>query len=168
MINDSDKKLILDVASKRISRDEFTARYFASHEKTETHLADLLEEIFVYKDAEALVYALMLECYIDEAEENRADILRRLAYVDWHNQHEEIMETLKYIGDPEDVDCIYHIAITHHDSLDYDDNENLTVQCTWALRKINTPEAKAKLELMAQSNNERVRNEAQTRLRTMK
>ena len=100
-----------------------------------------------------------------------SDLLRELvpALVEllgkpWHNRHEDIVPVLQGLKDPRAVDVLYEEAHSEYEYLNYDDCFGLARKCTWALADIGTPEAKAKLQQLAQEENQFVAEYAQKRL----
>lgn len=82
----------------------------------------------------------------------------------WHYYHEDIVRTLQLLRDSRAVDALYEEAHSEYEYLNYDDCYGLARKCTWALADIGTPEAKAKLQQLAQENNKLVAEFAQKRL----
>ncbi len=68
---------------------------------------------------------------------------------DDHQGHEDLAETLQDLRDPISVDCLYDRALRPLPYLDYNDSAALRRKCVWALHDIGTPEAVAKLKLLA-------------------
>lgn len=82
----------------------------------------------------------------------------------WHHRHEDIVSILQGLKDPRAVDALYKEAHSEYEYLNYDDCFGLARKCTWALADIGTSEAKAKLQQLAQENNQIVAEYAQKRL----
>ena len=82
----------------------------------------------------------------------------------WHQRHEDVVGALQELRDPRAVDALYEEAHATYEYLSYDEFFGLARKCTWALADIGTPEAKTKLEALAQEGNELVAGYAQKRL----
>lgn len=82
----------------------------------------------------------------------------------WHYRHEDVVSILQGLKDPRSVDALYNEAHSEYEYLNYDDCYGLARKCTWALADIGTPEAKTKLQQLAQENNQIVADYAQKRL----
>ena len=65
---------------------------------------------------------------------------------DTHTDHDFIVDRLTYEEDPEAIDTLFHMAISHYDYLDEDDNFGLTIKCIWSIYKANCPYAMEKLK----------------------
>jgi hypothetical protein len=83
----------------------------------------------------------------------------------WHYRHEDIVRVLQQLRDSRAVDALYEEAHSEYEYLNYDDCYGLARKCTWALADIGTPEAKVKLQQLAQENNQLVAEYAQKRLK---
>ena len=82
----------------------------------------------------------------------------------WHQRHEDVVGALQELRDPRAVNALYEEAHATYEYLSYDEVFGLARKCTWALADIGTPEAKAKLETLAQEGNELVAGYARKRL----
>ena len=78
----------------------------------------------------------------------------------WHHSHEDIANLLEEVASPKTINAIYDLAIMKLDYMEYDEFFNIARKCTYALGYINTPKAKEKLELLAQNENELIREYA--------
>lgn len=90
-------------------------------------------------------------------------LLNELIVLDWHRQHENIALLLDKACDASSIKALYDAAITPFEYLEFDDNYALAVKCIWALGKIfrkGHHHAKEKLELLAQSTNDIIRENA--------
>jgi hypothetical protein len=61
---------------------------------------------------------------------------------------------------PQTIECLYKTALTQFDYLEFDEAFALAVKCIWALGDINTIEARQKLELLTQSENKIIKENA--------
>lgn len=91
-------------------------------------------------------------------------ILASLLLCTNHQRNEDIAQTLQWEKDPRTVEALYQAAATIHDHLHYDEFFNVARKCTWALADIGTPEARAKLQLLAKSENLTIAGYAQKRI----
>ncbi len=62
------------------------------------------------------------------------------------------------------ADSLYKAALAHLDYLEYSEVSPLVVKCIWALGDINTSESRKKLELLAQSQNQVIQDNAISQL----
>ena len=115
------------------------------------------------KDGERVELALG-ECFSSGFTREHVPALVVLLGQTWHSRHEDVVLALQGLKDPRAVDALYEEAHASYEYLDYDDTYGLARKCTWALADIGTPEAKAKLELLAREVNEMVAEYARKRL----
>lgn len=81
-----------------------------------------------------------------------------------HHSHEDIVLALQIIRDPAAVDALYDAAHARYGYLSYDEMFGLARKCTWALADIGTPEARSRLEQLANEDNRMVAGYARKRL----
>jgi hypothetical protein len=124
----------------------------------------LLNEAFENKDSDLVEEVIFSESDFGEFSNRFSEIFCKLLQADWHYRHEDIAFILQGLKDPSTVNCLYNAAELQFDYLDYDETYQFARKCTWALADIGTPEAKAKLQQLAHSNNELVAQYAQKRL----
>ena len=115
------------------------------------------------KDAEQVEIALH-KCFGSSFSRDYTPALIELLGKSWHNRHEDIVSVLQGLKDPRAVDALYDEAHSEYEYLNYDDCYGLARKCTWALADIGTPEAKAKLQQLAQESNQFVAEYAQKRM----
>ena len=153
-------ELIQDLAHGVINEEEFLA-----HLLGETHLRviDYLEEAAVARSLDSLSRALLLSYSFTDTP-GLAPAMARLLRQDWHTFHEDIVFSLRWARDSETIDAVYGLAENIPAYLAWDDNFALSRKCTWTLFKIGTPEALAKLRLLAGSKIPAIREFAQERL----
>jgi hypothetical protein len=84
-----------------------------------------------------------------------------------HETHEDLAATLQDLRDPSSVDCLYNCATRRLPYLDYNDSAALARKCVWALHDIGTPEAVARLQLLADDDRRDVTNEVRKRLTSL-
>ena len=110
------------------------------------------------------VEALMCLARVVGPPADYALILARMLLMTNHQRNEDIANTLQNLKDPRTVDALYRAALTIHDHLDYDQFFNVARYCTWALADIGTPEAFAKLQLLAKIENHLIAQYATKRI----
>lgn len=115
------------------------------------------------KDAEQVDIALD-KCFESSFPSEYVPALIELLGKSWHYRHEDIVSVLQQLKDSRAVDALYEEAHSEYEYLNYDDCYGLARKCTWALADIGTPEAKAKLQELAQESNQFVAEYAQKRL----
>ena len=109
-------------------------------------------------DAAGVEFGLILGHRFGFTDEHLA-VLLHLAGEGWHIQHENVVDALAKFRNPSSIDTLYRAALTRHDYLDYDEAFALGVKCIWALGRINSEEAVARLgDLMSCGNNILVEN----------
>jgi hypothetical protein len=91
-------------------------------------------------------------------------LLARLLVAYGHNSHEDIALVLQWRRDPRAVEALGAAALMKHDYLAFDNSYAFARKCTWALADIGTPEAQAKLRLLAANSDETIAGYAQKRL----
>jgi hypothetical protein len=104
-------------------------------------------------DLDGLLDALLRHGGLDE----RRDLLCELLVADWHHRHEDIAQTLQWIGGDESVPALRECAELDLAYRDHDDLRALSRKCLWALSDIRTPDAVAALEALTGSSIPRVR-----------
>lgn len=122
-----------------------------------------LRNAIASKDAYAIEEALT-NCFRHGMTPEHVPELIELLGKPWHHRHEDVVHALQCLKDPRAVEPLFREAHMRYDYRDYDEVEALARKCTWALADIGTPEAKAKLEELAQSENALVAEFAQRRL----
>jgi hypothetical protein len=169
MITEIEKKLILDLATGRISKEAFFKEYPVDLSTNVNYALALFENAHKEKDNDLLEYALLLNGYVDITKNRNTyiEIWRQLLREEWHTQHEHLVDILSYYKDPKDIDLFYEIALTKFDYRDYDDSESLAVKCIWTLGNIGTEGAKVKLELLAKSDNKIIKDNAVQQLKRL-
>jgi hypothetical protein len=154
MMNSEERELSKNLmfqrdSQRKISKDEFARRYPSAlvSDKLDVHL---LEESFEKRDAEVVACAMLVGFSFGFTHEH-VGILCRLLDVDWHHNHEDIVEALDGLRAPEAINALFRATQWVPKYLDYDDCRALGVKALWALWKLKQPEAIAKLKLMADS-----------------
>ena len=142
----------------KISKDDFLKkkriRNIGAHVKKGLLAANKKEnaekaDIFIY-----LIFRYKL--YYDEY----LEILNQMLIADWHYQHENIAMLLQKMKSPSSVDYLYKEILIQRKYLDYNDNESKIVKCLYALGDIGTDDALEKIKLLAENDNEIIRQNA--------
>ena len=128
------------------------------------YVIQLLEAAYCEKNADDVSNALSITSMFSLSSKEYTGILLKLLEADWHYCHEGIAGIFQELKLPETVDCLYKTALTKFKYLDYDDCYALAVKCIWALGDVGTNEAKEKLKLLQQSDNEIISNNAKKQL----
>jgi len=77
-----------------------------------------------------------------------------------HHKHEDLAFLLEKKHSPKLINRVYDLAVMELDYTKEDEFFNIARKCTYALGYTNTPKAKEKLELLAQNENELIREYA--------
>jgi hypothetical protein len=154
MMTAEEQSLCLDLAIRtngvrKVSKEEFLRRFPSAVEDGKLAL-HLLEESYRAQDARNLSCALMVGFIFGFGREH-LDILCRLVDEDWHINHEDVVDVLDKLRRPETVDALFRATQWVPEYLKFDDNRALAVKAIWALWKLQTPEANARLEQLAAS-----------------
>jgi len=163
-MNSNDKKLILDLALKKISEKYFLKNYSGDLYDMNKHVKDLLNNALATQDPDDVEYPMLFASIFDLYNQDLSDILCKLLLQDWHYKHEDIVSIMQGLKNPSTVDALYLTAFKTYKYLDYDEFFGLARKCTWALSDINTKEAIEKLKLLAQSDNPLIKSYAEKRL----
>jgi hypothetical protein len=159
----SQRELVLELASDRIATAEFLALFPVDPGIDKGYLPRSLEDALLGKNTDDISYLILLGFCFGFPRDS-ASVLCRLLLEEWHRSHEDIASALQDLKDPGTVDCLYRGAFLRLPYLDFDDAYALAVKCVYALRAVGTDEAKEKLSLLAQSDNEVVARNARMRL----
>lgn len=147
IMNDNDRKLILELGLNRISEQEFLNTF--SIDINSNSVMELLIIAYNEKNADDVDYSLTVAYEFNLITERYVDILCKLLESNWHYKHEDIARALQSLKSPNSIEALYKTSLTKFEYLEYDDSSALARKCTWALGDINTDESKKKLELIA-------------------
>ena len=106
----------------------------------------------------SLILIIIEDYYLEDNSFN--EFLIELAYDKRHRQHEDLAFLLEKKHSPKLINCVYDLAVMELDYTKEDEFFNIARKCTYALGYTNTPKAKEKLELLAQNENELIREYA--------
>ncbi len=167
MITEQEKKLILDLALGKISKDLFLKQYPVDLKNDRSYVLKLFEIAYEQKNADVLEYALLIQGYFDEPKDKIITIWRKCLTENWHHLHEHFVDLLSYYKNPIDIDLFYQISLTKFDYRDYDESESLAVKCIWVLGNIGNQKAIDKLKLLTKSDNQIIKENAEQQLKRL-
>ena len=153
-------ELVRQMMRDDIYEEEFWRDFGEDIINNEEYIVNLLEVAYDEKNCDDIEYLMEISFGFDIITEKYFGILCKLMTEPWHNQHENFAGIFQDFRYEKSVECLYEAAVTEFEYLNYDDNYVLAVKCIWALAYINTDEAREKLKLLAQSNNEIIRENA--------
>ena len=105
-----------------------------------------------------LIMIIIEDYYLEDDSFN--EFLIELAYDKRHCQHEDLAFLLERKHSAKLINRVYDLAVMELDYKKEDEFFNIARKCTYALGYTNTPKAKEKLELLAQNENELIREYA--------
>jgi hypothetical protein len=147
----------------RWRKEEF-AREFRPSERDRKKLSqELLEEAWAGRSPTDVEYALIVLFSTGVLSAN-LDVLIRLADSEWHHSHEDVVSALGELRDKGAVDVLYRAALTRHEYLSFDEARALAVKAIYALGGISDASAEEKLRLLAQCDDQILRDQAEARL----
>jgi hypothetical protein len=155
-VTEHQKELVVQLMRKTISNEQFAKEFDCSS----SNIKDLLEVAYQEENADDVDYLLFLVFSFNLVTADYSDLLCRLMDAEWHYKHEDIASLFQQNRFHQGVDYLYNAALTQHEYLDFDEAFALAVKCIWALGAINTPDSIRKLELLTESENEVIRNNA--------
>ena len=156
---------IADITYVNLLKQEFLSSFTVDITKCPKYLIQLLKCAYNQKNEGDVEYILFVGSVFNIFSENFLDILCDLIVVSWHFQHENIALILQELKSPISVTYLYQAALLDLQYLSYSDIAPLATKCIWALGYIKTQEAKDKLEILAKSSCEVVKNEAKYQLK---
>ena len=121
-------------------------------------IIDLLERTYIEKNA-GNVELLTIAASEDGVSNKYSDVLCKLLKEDWHEKQEDIIMLLEEIRDPNTVDCI-SASVFHKMRWDDEGYYSLGLKCIWALGAIGSEKAIERLEELARSDVEFIRDTA--------
>lgn len=152
--------VIQDESKVSLIKNEFIKSFTVDITKEPSYLIHLLEMAFKEQNATDVESVLYVGFAFNLFTEEFVSVLCKLLEVDWHFQHENIASILKQLKCPDAVESLYKAALFNLSYLEYSEASPLAVKCIWALGDINTSESRKKLELLAQSENQVIKNNA--------
>ena len=145
-------------------KENFRKEFTVDVTKEPKYVLDLLEKAYSEKNSNDIEFILSIidifDVFSTAYQKEYKELLVKLLAADWHVYHEDIAHSIQRLKIPEAVDCLYETALKQFKYRDYDDFSVLAVQCIWALGDIGTQEAIEKLKLLAQLDNEIIKENA--------
>ncbi len=136
-----------------ITIEEFSGFFSGKFEYTQ-EIIDCFYGACKLKDRDIVEY-LLIAADSDGVDKSYLKVLDHLLSFRWHEKEEDIVTILWFdIGGPEIVDSLYKASLIIYD---WDEVRALQRKCIRALHDIGTPEAKAKIKLIANTDDEHVR-----------
>jgi hypothetical protein len=135
---------------KEITQEELSAQYKGKF--TSADLATALQTALSAGDATAVESIFHMGFTQDLFDGSTVPVLCQYLTETWHRQHEDIARLLQGLKDPR---SIQPLADAMHIHCDYwiDGGDAFIRKCAYAIADIGTPEAKAKLQLLAKDSN---------------
>lgn len=157
-----------DEAKVRKIKRKFINDFTVDVTKNPQYALQLLETAYDEKNAGDVELAMDIIGMFDLLKrypKEYPSLLLKLLEADWHYEHENIVWIFQQeLKIPEAVNLLYETALKQFKYLEYDEFFALSVKCIWALGAIKTKEAIEKLELLAQSDNEIIKENALNQL----
>jgi len=149
------KKIIGKLYKNNIQEDVFIKKYEKEKDRTvdEEYIKSLIQRGINNKDANDIEEAIVLiysgnfdnHVYVKE--------LCNILLESWHFKHEDIVRILHELQDISTIDCLYKVAGSKFEYLDYDDTYQLARKSIKALSAIASEEAINKISLLSNSSN---------------
>ncbi|HCC07586.1 MAG TPA: hypothetical protein DEP72_05445 [Clostridiales bacterium] len=159
-MTNTERKLVDKLMAKSISNEDFKRNFTVDVLQNPYYIMQILEIAYIEKELHDVESALFVGFVFNLFTEDFVEILCKLIEEPWHYQHEDIARLLQKLKSPQTVECLYKTALTQFEYLEFDEAFALAVKCIWALGDINTPKSREKLELLTQSDNEIIRDNA--------
>ena len=154
---------ILPNGFRRISKEDFSKQFPTALENDKL-ASNWLDEAYRLRSADDLNCALAIGFTFGFAPSHK-DVLGRLLDADWHYSHEDIVSALQTWPTADTVEVLFRATQWIPKALEYDDARALATKAIWALGKIPSSEAVAKLETLANSSNAILRRTAEEQLK---
>ncbi|TCZ64239.1 HEAT repeat domain-containing protein [Flaviaesturariibacter aridisoli] len=164
-MNQREKDLILSLAQKKISIDDFAREYGVNFLDNKRQILMMLNDAFNSKDSEEVEYSMLLGFHLNAFSPEYAPLLCKLLLADWHYKHEDIVFILQKLKNPNTVDCLYDVIFAKFSYLEYDDSYSLARKAIHALADIDTNEARAMLQRLSNSDIPIIREKAKKQLK---
>ena len=171
MISKKDDKVIIDLATGKITLNEFYERFSIDLSVNPHFFRDEWKIDIQAKDEETIQNVLYMECYLYcdkygpwRPNDYYIEDIRRLMKEYWHKQHEELLDILIAVHDDKRDESIY-IDILHTTFPYYEDKEAeetfmvpIWTKCIWKLASIGTLTAIKSVKELSNSPYEYIRN----------
>lgn len=159
-MTDEEREVIHGLMRKTIEREDF-ARFFSPKiAKDSQYVIKLLEQACQEKNGDDVEFSLYIGFVLKTFTREYVPILCNLFLEKWHTRHEDIASLFQKLKDPRANEVLYQGALTKFVHFEYNDSYSFVVKCCWALGDINTVESRKKLELLAQSDNQMIKDAA--------
>jgi hypothetical protein len=157
-MNNIEKKMILKLARREISKEDFLKEYPVDLIQYPLYFRDVLKTALLKKNPDDIEYTLIAAFYIGSLYQYTS-ISRKLLLEDWHNQHENLVDILSSIVDEKNAKYFYQVLNSKYEYITNVEDflVPVWVKCIWALGKIGTKEAKDYLEKFIDSPYEKIR-----------
>lgn len=159
-MTEKERELLHSLMKKTIEPEVFLDEFTVDISSNPTYIRELLEKAFIDQEAYDVEFLLTAIFKFNLFNEDHINILCKLMNESWHFQHENIASIFQKMKSESTIDSLYKTALAKFEYLEYDEAFALAVKCIWALGNINTPEARVKLEMLAQSEKEVIRSNA--------
>lgn len=141
-------KLVLRLIGNEISRSDFlTAADLSANQAKDRSLA-ILASGLESRDPEAVEVGLVLGFSFGYAVPPLATLVSLLS-ADWHNVHEQLVDTIAKLAIPESMDVLAKAALATYSYRAFDDARSLKDKATRAIAKFESPASVAVLTRLA-------------------
>ena len=134
------------------------------HPLDPTEVLQGLERACKSQNSDEIDAAILAAFQLDHLSSAFGPIFIRLLVLKCHHKHEDLVQGLQQLRDPDAVSALFDAASVSHEYLAYDEFFGLARKCTWALADIGTVAARKRLEDLATINNRQIAEYAQKRL----
>ncbi|MGL5152765.1 MAG: HEAT repeat domain-containing protein [Clostridium sp.] len=159
-MNNVERKLITELNFNKITQNEFIKKFPVDIKNNPMYIKELLFTAYDEKNADDVFFLLELAYEFDLIKENYVDILCELLDSKWNYSHEDIARRLQELKSEKAIEVLYKTALTKFEYLKHDNSYSLARKCMWALGDIGTDKAIEKLKLLANSEDEELREYA--------
>lgn len=153
-MTNTERQIIGDLISDLITEEQFLKDFTVNINSNPDYIRQLLYCAYEEENADDVDYLLFVIFTFNLITDDYVDLLCRLMNEPWHHSHEDIATIFQSFKFPQTAECLYKATLTQFEYLKYDESYALAVKCIWALGDINTSESKKKLELLSESDNE--------------
>lgn len=106
-MNRFESDLVLDLALRRISKDEFLKR-FRPNDDREHLISVLLKEAIAAQSSDDVEFTLITGFGALKFQDENIEDLILLIFEDWHMSHEDIVSALDELNSPISTDALFH------------------------------------------------------------
>lgn len=159
-MTNKERQIISNFIGDFISEEQFLNDFTVNINSNPNYIRQLLCCASEEENAEDVDSILFVIFTFNLITEDYVDLLCKLMNASWHHSHEDIATIFQSYMFPQAVTSLYQAALTRFKYLEYDSSYALAVKCIWALGDINTSESRKKLELLSESDNEIIKQNA--------